>query len=121
MDNLFKKRISDRDMPSEFSTHTIKVINRIEERPNVMGIMYFRNDFLQLATVPENMVYPLSNKLPALSSIFRRVISEIDVLDELIAFRIETNLMEIIVTGSKEFSACVVQQVAKKSKKRGKK
>ncbi|CAH4023844.1 unnamed protein product [Pieris brassicae] len=100
MSHTVKRKLPDIEMPAEFSTHTIGAINRIEERPNVMGIMYFRNGFLQLTTVPETLSHILTSKLPPMTSAFRRAISEIDVLDELLAFRIETNSMEIIVTGN---------------------
>ncbi|XP_045512964.1 dynein light chain roadblock-type 2-like isoform X1 [Pieris brassicae] len=77
MSHTVKRKLPDIEMPAEFSTHTIGAINRIEERPNVMGIMYFRNGFLQLTTAPETLSHILTSKLPPMTSAFRRAISEI--------------------------------------------
>ncbi|XP_045512967.1 dynein light chain roadblock-type 1-like isoform X3 [Pieris brassicae] len=56
MSHTVKRKLPDIEMPAEFSTHTIGAINRIEERPNVMGIMYFRNAKNQAMKIISNLL-----------------------------------------------------------------
>ncbi|XP_047540358.1 uncharacterized protein LOC125073541 [Vanessa atalanta] len=73
----YKREIDTRDLPSEFDTNTVNTIKRIEKNTNVVGIMHFHQNNVQLCTVPESMTNILINKLPSLTSIFQHSIGEI--------------------------------------------
>ncbi|XP_034826469.2 uncharacterized protein [Maniola hyperantus] len=97
-------------MPSEFDEPTADSVARIENNSNVLGIMFFRQNLVEMCTAPENMAQTLSTNLPALSSTVQQAIGEIDVLDELVAYRVLTNKIEILVVVDQLFAACVVQK-----------
>ncbi|KAJ0171306.1 hypothetical protein K1T71_012856 [Dendrolimus kikuchii] len=101
-----KRQVTRKEIPNEFSEDTKRAIKRIDQHHNVLGLLYLRNDCLEMYTVPENMVRFLSKRLPPLHSAMRNAITEIDVLDELVAIRIETKKIEIIATSDKDFLAC---------------
>ncbi|CAH2097463.1 unnamed protein product [Euphydryas editha] len=114
----YKKRIFKKDIPTEFDESTFNTINRIEENSNVIGLMHFRDGFVQLSTAPEAMTQTLTNKLPALTSAFQWSVGEIDILDELVAYRIVTNTIEIMAVANKEFTSCVVHKSSKRREKK---
>ncbi|XP_073962859.1 uncharacterized protein isoform X2 [Choristoneura fumiferana] len=71
---------------------------------------------IKLSTVPESVSAALVTKLPVFTDVIRNAISEIDVLDELIAYRIETKSVEIVVAPADHCIACVVYRSRRKRK-----
>ncbi|CAH2057021.1 unnamed protein product, partial [Iphiclides podalirius] len=94
----------------EFCVFTRKTISRIEKNPNVFGVLYFHNEYPELCTLPEIMAKTLITKLPDFTTAICHAVTDIDVTDKPIAYRIETKHNEIAVVMDNEFTACVVHK-----------
>ncbi|XP_050355980.1 uncharacterized protein LOC126777126 [Nymphalis io] len=114
----YKKKIAKKDVPSEFDSSTVNTIKRIEKNSNVVGVMHFHRGNVQLCTAPESMTLILTKKIPTLTSTIHYSIGEIDILDELVAYRIVTNSIEIMAVADKEFTSCVIQRLTKQKQPR---
>ncbi|XP_026321094.1 uncharacterized protein LOC113231126 isoform X2 [Hyposmocoma kahamanoa] len=95
---LDKLRISESDAPT-IPKHVYDIIERIVEHPNVHGVMYFRGNHVEMCTVPKHYSVRFSTFLPLMSNAVHFAVTEVDVTDELMTYRIETKAYEIIVAG----------------------
>ncbi|KAJ2952258.1 hypothetical protein O0L34_g4534 [Tuta absoluta] len=104
-------------MPKDFNKDTIRIINRILSDPAILGIVYFKDYNVYMCTVPSDMRRGLTTMLPYLSPLVHRAVMDIDVLDELVAYRISSKTCDILVTGGKDIGAVAVQAKPKKRRK----
>ncbi|CAH2057023.1 unnamed protein product, partial [Iphiclides podalirius] len=100
----------------EFSVFTCDTITRIDKNQNVLGVLYIHKGYPELCTLPENVAKTLITKLPIITSGVHRAVTDIDVTNEPVAFRMETNRTEIAVVMDKQFTACVVHKSTRKLK-----
>ncbi|PZC74605.1 hypothetical protein B5X24_HaOG207623 [Helicoverpa armigera] len=107
---LFRK-FRRREWPKEFSQVTTDTIDRIELNLNVIGLMYFREDEPIMHTMPRIEEVVLASQLPSLGRQIRNSIKEVDIMDDLVAYRIVTKSNELLVASDAEFSACVLQKL----------
>ncbi|RVE50806.1 hypothetical protein evm_004555 [Chilo suppressalis] len=91
------KILTGKDFPEHLTGATMKTIDRIGQHHNVTGILYCNHRGTQISTIPESMSQTLTSKLPGYSSLVREALKDVDVFDDLIAYRIETKSDEIMV------------------------
>ncbi|XP_059055919.1 uncharacterized protein LOC131849814 [Achroia grisella] len=64
-------------LPQSFDEKTMSTISRLEGNHNVIGLMYFCNNFVELSTVPGSMARTLIKRLPHLNTATKQAFAEI--------------------------------------------
>ncbi|CAG9137159.1 unnamed protein product [Plutella xylostella] len=108
-------------MEKVFVPQTMDTIERIEKIQNVVGVLFFQNDNLEMSSVPESLAQVLAVKLPPLYHMVTSAVKEIDVLDDVVALRIVSRNLEIMVVMDCQFVTCAVQKTNSGTHRRRKK
>ncbi|XP_052756303.1 uncharacterized protein LOC116413373 [Galleria mellonella] len=78
MAHELKKAVAfKKQLPQDFDKKTINTISCLEGNHNVVGLMYFRNKWVELSTLPRTMALVLSKKLPHLNTATMQALNEI--------------------------------------------
>ncbi|XP_063542592.1 uncharacterized protein LOC134751156 [Cydia strobilella] len=103
-------RLRQKHVPEGFSHLTEDTVCRIDENHHVIGVLYLEKNLLTMCTMNESTGQMLAARLPDFTELVRQAIGEIDVLEELVAYRIETRNVELLVAPACHCTAVVLHK-----------